>query len=98
MRGLVGNAAALFTLAISTLLLYYRCQRGTDVRRTLNRMNSRRGHRFVLLDGGARAAADDRARVAHAAARRRRLSSDQSHDGLFHVRLDVRSGLLFRVA
>ena len=61
-------------------------------------MNPRRSHSFVFLDGGTRAAADNRARVAHAASRRRCLPGDQSDDRLFHMVLDVGGGLLFRVA
>ena len=61
-------------------------------------MNSRRGHGFVFLRGRSRSAADDRARVAHAASRRRGLPGNQTHDGLFHVRFDVLGSLFLRVA
>src|SRR5580704_7539646 len=55
---------------LDSLLLNDRRQRGSNVGRALNCMNACRGHGFVFLDGGARSAADDRAGMAHAAARR----------------------------
>src|SRR6267143_4764871 len=73
-------------------------QRRANVCRALDGVNSRRGHCPILFGGGARTAADDRAGVSHAAARRRSLPGDQANDGLLHVGLDVCGGLLFRVA
>ena len=55
-------------------------------------------HRFVLLDGGSVPAADDRAGMSHAAARRRCLAGDESDDRLLHMLFDVFSRNFFCVA
>src|SRR6478735_6593334 len=47
-----------------------------------------------LLGGRAFAAADDRARVTHALAGRRRLAGDERRDRLLHVRLREAGGFL----
>ncbi len=61
-------------------------------------MNAGGGHGFVFFLRGARAAADDGAGVAHAAAWRRGLAGDEADDGLAHVRADELGGLLLGVA
>src|SRR5690242_15058689 len=66
-----------------------------DLRRTLHGMYPSLLHRRILSLCRPLTSADDRARVAHAAPGRGGLPSDESHDRLFHVRLDViRSNLL----
>src|SRR5690348_7041613 len=54
-------------------------------------------HCRVLVLGRALSAADDRARMPHAAARRRGLAGDETDDRFFHVRFDPLSGGFFRV-
>src|SRR5262249_58945254 len=53
---------------------------GAHVGGTLDGGDAGRFHRLHLLGGGAFAARDDRARVAHAAARRRGLAADEADD------------------
>src|SRR5437764_889047 len=48
-----------------------------------------------LLRCGTRGTGDDRARVAHATSRRRRLAGDESDDRLLHVLFHEASCLLF---
>ena len=77
-------------------------------KRTLNLLSDfgRRGadrdaclfHRLDLVRGLARAAGNDRARVAHAASGRRRLPGDESDHRLLHVRLHIGRGGLLRIA
>ena len=61
-------------------------------------MNASRRHRRHLACGRALAAADDRASMAHASSRRRRLPRDECHHRLRHVLLDELRRLLLRRA
>ena len=69
-----------------------------DVSGALDGVNSGGSHRFVLFHGRAVPAADDRAGVTHAAARRRGLSGDESDDRLLHMLLDELRRNFFGVA
>src|SRR6185369_3704791 len=61
-------------------------------------LDAGRLERLDLFRGRALAARDDRARVAHALAGRRRAACDERRDRLLHVRLDPRGSLLLRAA
>src|SRR5882724_8596676 len=71
---------------------------GTHIRRSFNAADAGGGHRGVLVLCGALAAADDGAGVAHTAARRRGLASDEADDGLLHVCFDPFRGAFFGAA
>src|SRR6266478_2553921 len=72
---------------------------GAEVRGRFHGADAGGGHRGVFVLGGALAAADDRAGVAHAAAGGRGLASDEADNGLLlYVDLDPFRGALFGVA
>src|SRR5205807_6903375 len=68
------------------------------VRRTICHSNPGAAQGGDLLLGRTGAAADDRARVAHALAGRRRLACDEGGDRLGHVRFDELRSPIFCVA
>src|SRR4029077_2478970 len=61
-------------------------------------MDAGGAHGRIFISRSSLPATDDCARVAHAASRRRGLSSDESDDGLLHMFLDERSGDFFGIA
>src|SRR6185295_9172719 len=71
--------------------------RGLEGRAELGRaardVHARGLERLELLLSRALAARDDRARVSHALARRSRCATDEAHDRLLELALDVISGL-----
>src|SRR5216684_4984108 len=71
---------------------------GAEVRGRFHGADAGGGHRGVLVLGGTLTAANDGARVAHAAPRRSGLTGDEADDGLLHVGLDPLGGALFGVA
>src|SRR6266850_1394661 len=73
-------------------------QGGAKVRRSFDGADAGGGHRGVLVLGGALAAANDCAGMAHAAAGGRGLACNKADDGLLHVDLDPLRGALFGVA
>src|SRR6267142_2368201 len=79
-------------------LLQGRSEGGAEIRGRFYGADAGGGHRGVLVLGGALAAADDRAGVAHAASRRSGLAGDEADDGLLYVGLDPLRGSLFGVA
>src|SRR5579859_5080985 len=71
---------------------------GAEVRGSFYRVNACGGHGGVLVLGGAHAAADDGAGVAHTASRGRGLSGDETDDRFFHVGFNPFRGGFFGVA
>src|SRR5206468_6870736 len=71
---------------------------GAEVRGSFYGADAGGSHRGVLVLGGALAASDNRASMAHAASRRGGLPGDEADDGLLHVGLDPLRGAFFRVA
>src|SRR6266478_5195126 len=71
---------------------------GAEVRGRFHGADAGGGHRGVFVLGGALAAADDRAGVAHAASRGSGLAGDEANDGLLYAGLDPLRGALFGVA
>src|SRR5216684_3305644 len=82
----------------ATKLLQGGGEGGTKIRGRFYGADASGGHRGVFVFGGALAAADDRAGVAHAAAWRRGLAGDEANDGLLYAGLDPLRGALFGVA
>src|SRR5689334_20517013 len=80
-------------------LLQDRLQQRSHLRGIARDLDARCLHHVQLLVGGALAARDDRARVAHALARWRRDTGNESDYGLAHVVLDpLRSRFFIRAA
>src|SRR2546423_7917082 len=71
---------------------------GAEVRGSFDSADAGGGHRGVLVLGGALAAANDCAGMAHAAAGGRGLACNKADHGLLHVDLDPLRGALFGVA
>src|SRR6266446_9629256 len=71
---------------------------GAEVRGRFHGADAGGGHRGVFVLGGALAAADDRAGVAHAASRGSGLAGDKADDGFLRVGLDPLRSTLFGVA
>src|SRR5260370_7726366 len=69
-----------------------------DLRGTLPRVNARGAHGGVFIFCRPLASADDRAGVAHAAARRSGLAGDEADHGLPHVRFDEFRSAFFGIA
>src|SRR5712691_927035 len=69
-----------------------------DLRGTLHRVNARGAHGGVFIFSGALASADDRAGVAHAAARRSGLAGNEADHGFPHVRFDEFRSAFFGIA
>src|SRR5271157_1868701 len=71
------------------------CQGCADFGRRNHHMDSGCGHGLHLVGGGALAAADDGAGMAHAAAWGRGLPSDEAYYRLLHMLLDELGGGFF---
>src|SRR3954464_527579 len=89
---------SLTTLVISPLRAQQLLRRCTDIRWALDHPHAGGGERVHLLFRRAAAARDDRARVPHAASRRRGLPGDEADHRLLEVRLDPRRGVPLGVA
>src|SRR5437879_13341374 len=75
------------------------CRDGrAEVRGSLHTADAGGAHGGILVLRGALTAADDRASMTHAAARRRSLAGNETDDGNLHVRLDPLRSLFFGVA
>src|SRR5580658_7617959 len=81
-RGWRGAAASLMAGALE-----HRLEQGCHFRGVSRDLDPALLHHVELLQGGAFASGDDRARVAHALPRRRRDAGDESHHRLLHVML-----------
>src|SRR5947209_20606247 len=69
-----------------------------DLRGTLHRVDARGAHGGVFIFRRALTSADDRAGVAHAAARRSGLAGDEADHGLLYMRFDEFRSAFFGIA
>src|SRR6266702_408595 len=71
---------------------------GAEVRGSFDGTDAGGGHRSVLVPGGALAAADNRASMAHAASRRRSLPGNEADNRLLHIGFNPFRRAFFGVA
>src|SRR6266700_5458933 len=71
---------------------------GAEVRGSFDGADAGGGHRSVLVPGGALAAADNRASMAHAASRRRSLPGNEADNRLLHIGFNPFRRAFFGVA